>query len=58
LLTSATPTRGKDGLKTQVLLNASEPWGNMVEVGSCVRGFRVMVCRVCEMMMMGTTDNK
>ena len=58
LLTVVGPGKGREGVKTQVLLNSCEPWGNMVDAGSCMRGCRVLVCRVCEMMMVGMTEQR
>lgn len=50
--------KGKETVRSQVLLNGGEPFGNMLEAGSSVKGQKVWVCRVCEMMMAATTENK
>lgn len=60
LLTSAFPSKNQNNeeLKTQILLNSSSPHTNLIEIGSCIKGCKVYSCRICEMMMMATTESK
>ena len=48
----------KESMRTQILLNGSEPCENMVDSGSCIKTCKVYSCRLCEMMIMATTESK